>query len=365
MKAISILAKAVEKKMKRLYQLVTLCAFILACGAGASAQAAELGAAVKAALERDAVCTACHNESWPGKPILAYYQTRHGNKADARTPGCRTCHGQSDKHLESPANSPDVVFSGKSKPKSSAEDQTKACQGCHSKDPKRMHWQGSTHQSRDVTCATCHDIHAPTQRVMNKSTQAEVCYNCHKTIRAQTHRISTHPIAAGKVVCSDCHNPHGTAGPKLMKEDNVRDTCFTCHAEKRGPFLHEHASAMDDCMNCHTPHGSTNATLLKARMPWLCQECHADSAPHPGSVYSGNNLPGGAQANANQTGGMMPPLGSGGTFRTPTPLGVINPVTGAPITSNAGSPQIMMRGCVNCHSQIHGSNHPGGQRFTR
>jgi DmsE family decaheme c-type cytochrome len=150
-----------------------------------------------------------------------------------------------------------------------------------------------------------------------------------------------------------------------MKEDNVRDTCFTCHAEKRGPFLHEHASAMDDCMNCHSPHGSTNFALLKSRPPWLCQECHADSAPHPGAIYSGNNLPGGRQANANLTGGLRNPIGSGGTFVAPAPLNVINPVTGAPITSNAGSPQIMMRACVNCHAQIHGSNHPGGARFTR
>jgi hypothetical protein len=25
----------------------------------------------------------------------------------------------------------------------------------------------------------------------------------------------------------------------------------------------------------------------------------------------------------------------------------------------------MVRGCVNCHAQIHGSNHPSGSRFHR
>ena len=56
---------------------------------------------VKEALAKDAVCTKCHDES-DNKPILSYYQTRHGVKADARTPGCQTCHGASDAHVKNP-----------------------------------------------------------------------------------------------------------------------------------------------------------------------------------------------------------------------------------------------------------------------
>lgn len=314
-------------------------------------------------LAGDKVCTACHDETWD-KPMLSIYQTKHGVKADSRTPGCQTCHGASEAHRKAKgARPPDRTFGSSSK--LSAQERSDVCMGCHKGDNRRLHWQGSKHDSQDMACASCHTVHAARDPALSKATQPEVCYACHKTERAETHRISTHPIAAGKVTCSDCHNPHGSTGPKLMKEDNVRDTCFSCHAEKRGPFLHEHASAMDDCMNCHTPHGSTNGWLLKARQPWLCQECHADAAPHPGAVYSGNNLPGGAQANANQTGGLRTPIGAGATFLAPAPLNATNPVTGAPTTSNAGSAQITMRGCTNCHSQVHGSNHPGGQRFTR
>ena len=111
--------------------------------------------------------------------------------------------------------------------------------------------------------------------MLTKATQPEVCFTCHKTQRAQTHRISTHPLDAGKMACSDCHNPHGSTGPKLLVKNSVNETCYTCHAEKRGPFLWEHQPVIDDCTNCHTPHGSTNAPLLKARPPWLCQECHS------------------------------------------------------------------------------------------
>ena len=78
-----------------------------------------------------------------------------------------------------------------------------------------------------------------------------------------------------KMACSDCHNPHGSTGPTLLVKNSVNETCYTCHAEKRGPFLWEHAPVVDNCTNCHTPHGSANAPLLKARAPWLCQDCHS------------------------------------------------------------------------------------------
>ena len=89
-----------------------------------TAAAAQTGPA-KAAIEKDAECTTCHNETWP-KPVLAFYQTRHGNKADARTPGCRNCHGQSDGHLKDPGTPPDVVFARKSKHLSTANARSRA-----------------------------------------------------------------------------------------------------------------------------------------------------------------------------------------------------------------------------------------------
>jgi DmsE family decaheme c-type cytochrome len=134
-------------------------------------------------------------------------------------------------------------------------------------------------------------------------------------------------------------------------EKSVRDTCFICHAEKRGPFLYEHPPASDDCLNCHTPHGSTNPPLLIARMPWLCQQCHGNSAPHPGNVYSAASLPGGAVANANT--------------KNPILAGAINPITGKSVALNNPPPQLAFRSCANCHTQVHGSNHPAGERFVR
>ena len=288
-------------------------------------------------LKGDAKCTRCHDAS-DDYPVLAIGQTRHGVKADGRTPSCTSCHGESDRHANKPADAnerphPDVVFRGANK--SDAAAQNGQCLTCH-ESGKRTHWAGSKHQMEGMACTNCHAVHKAQDPVLVKTSQAEVCFACHKTERSQVHRISRHPILEGKVVCADCHNPHGSTGPKLLVKESVNDTCYTCHAEKRGPFLWEHAPVADDCTNCHTPHGSTNAPLLKARAPWLCQECH--SGDHGKNLYSGANLPGG---NVTTINGLQGP-------------------------ANLSPPaQLNARACLNCHVLVHGSNHPAGAKFQR
>jgi len=337
--------------MRRLILSGSLCAFMLVHAAAAAGQAAGTAGAAGGAggagaaattLASDQVCTACHNEAW-AKPVLALYQTPHGNRADGRTPGCRTCHGASEGHLKDFSTAPDVVFGAKSRHLSRADARNASCLTCHdSKVLPRANWMGSQHESRGVACTSCHNIHAPDQKVLNRATQADVCFTCHKAQRAQVRRVSAHPLAStgigspAKMSCSDCHNPHGSTGPTLLVKNSVNDTCYTCHAEKRGPFLWEHSPVPDSCVTCHTPHGSTNAALLKMRAPWLCQECH--SGDHGNQVNSAANLAGGNVTTVN---------------------GVQRPAAAAPRA------QLAARACLNCHVLIHGSNHPAGAKFQR
>jgi DmsE family decaheme c-type cytochrome len=132
-------------------------------------------------------------------------------------------------------------------------------------------------------------------------------------------------VRAGKLRCSDCHTAHGGEGDRLLRHQTINDTCHSCHADKRGPFLWEHAPVSDNCLNCHTPHGSAHTPLLKARQPWLCQQCHSSNR-HPATAYSGVQLPG---------------------------------IAAAP------GPHIPLHSCANCHSRVHGSNHPSGARLLR
>jgi len=342
--------------MKFLLKKLALCTFIMSLGwisaslaQDASGQQSQAPSAVApppaSALNKDAVCTGCHDEN-SAKPILAIYQTKHGVRGDSRTPSCQSCHGDSEKHLKGdPAQqgraAPDVLFGNKkgssgSFSPSEAKVQNSACLSCHDKDSKRTHWQGGQHDVADVACASCHEVHAAHDKVRDKKTQTEVCFTCHKEQRAESHKISTHPIDAGKVVCSDCHNPHGSAGPKMLKKNTVTETCYTCHAEKRGPFVFAHQPVTEDCTNCHTPHGSNTAPLLKSRPPFMCQECH------DGSHASGTPVAG----NASGFQGGLSRTNAAGAAQFPS-------------KNNVGN------ACMNCHRQIHGSNSPAGGYLQR
>jgi DmsE family decaheme c-type cytochrome len=159
-------------------------------------------------------------------------------------------------------------------------------------------------------------------------TQAEVCYSCHKDIRAQTYRPSTHPVRDGKVVCSDCHSPHGSVAPAALVQAGINETCYTCHAEKRGPFLWEHFPVTEDCSLCHQAHGSVHDNLLTRQRPQLCQQCHQTDTGTQGRQHVRRFL----------------------DFTGPDP---------------ARGRFIVGESCTNCHSQVHGSNHPSGAFLLR
>lgn len=298
---------------------------------GAQASAKDL------VLNGDAKCTKCHDES-DNAPVLAIGKTKHGVRADARTPSCTSCHGDSTDHVTVPAGvkerpMPDRTFGKNSS--TPPEMRNEACLTCHQKDAKRHLWTGSTHESADVACSSCHQVHTGHDKVRDKRTQPEVCFTCHKEQRVESKKISHHPIGEGKVACSDCHNAHGSAGPKLLKKNTLNETCFSCHAEKRGPFLWEHQPVTEDCSSCHTPHGSNITPLLKSRAPFLCSECH--NGPHNSKVPAAANA-GGFQAGLTQIPGTN---------------------TGLPSENYTG------RACQNCHSMVHGSNHPAGALLHR
>jgi DmsE family decaheme c-type cytochrome len=275
-------------------------------------------------------CTRCHDET-DAAPVLSILKSKHAVMADPRTPfadqACVTCHGASTAHMQAPGDAsqraaPDVVYEPGA---SAASLQNERCLDCH-QGGRRMHWKGSVHEFQGLACSSCHRIHTGHDAVLAQDTQPEVCIACHKEKRAELHRPSSHPILEGQMACSDCHNPHGSNGPKLLIASTTNETCYTCHAEKRGPFLWEHAPVREDCTLCHRPHGSIHPALLKSRGPWLCQQCHLAQF-HPSTAYSGTGLP---------------------TAATPS-----------------GAQQLLGRNCLNCHSQVHGSNHPSGVRKTR
>jgi len=277
---------------------------------------AALNPEVKGAtfVKSSSECRECHQE----------YMDRYAMSRMGRTladGGCESCHGPMSKHLDAPKRKPALVVSQKS-PGLSAQQKASICLQCH-QDGLQLNWQTSTHAKADNTCTNCHDIMTTEDPVRVKISQPGVCFTCHMDKRAEINHRSHHPIKEGKVSCSDCHNPHGSPGRTQLAKNTVVETCYQCHAEKRGPFLWEHQPVREDCTNCHNPHGTNQPRMLKVRQPWLCQECHGE-AFHPSTFY-----------------------------------------TGTGVRPNGAAQQLVGRSCTNCHSVIHGSNHPSGSRFTR
>src|SRR6267154_2670022 len=87
--------------MGRRYPVIRLSALILIALCAARAPAQEVQATADRSLAGDAMCTRCHDET-ESNPVLSIYKTRHGVKADARTPGCQSCHGASEAHVKNP-----------------------------------------------------------------------------------------------------------------------------------------------------------------------------------------------------------------------------------------------------------------------
>lgn len=271
-------------------------------------------------------CLKCHDDSH----TALVFKTKHAVSADARTPfahlQCETCHGPGGNHaahLHPGEDRPAIPMFG-SKSTATVAQENKVCLSCH-QDSHRVGWQGSMHEREGLACVSCHTIHAEHDPVLAKTEQPKVCYQCHQTVRADFTKYSRHPVRDGNMDCTSCHAPHGSLNQHLLIASTINDTCYTCHAEKRGPFLWEHPPVSEDCSLCHTPHGSVNPALLVNRPPMLCQSCHSQ-AGHPSLAFSGAGLPGG-----------------GGK-----PNGMLV----------AGS-------CLNCHSQVHGSNDPSGSELNR
>jgi DmsE family decaheme c-type cytochrome len=263
-------------------------------------------------------CLTCHEDRKQG-----YHGSPHARARDPRSPaaaaGCESCHGPGKAHVEADGDKTKIKRIGSLKPNEVNE----TCLSCHNRG-EHAAWEGSAHDSRNLSCTTCHGVHdyKSEKGQLKRATQIETCASCHQDKSAKMWRSAHMPLREGKMECTSCHDPHGSLNNvRLLKTGtSVNESCVSCHTEKRGPYLYEHAPTSDNCATCHDPHGSNNERMLVAKMPMLCQRCHVH-ARHPATVYD----------------------------------------NAAMKTSN----RAFNRSCMQCHQAIHGSNHPAGVYFTR
>lgn len=291
----------------------------LAAVLGLLALASPLRAETPEGYAGTETCAMCHEAE-----AATFSKTPHASIPSAHNDGvtgCESCHGLGQAHADS-GGDVSKIFNPLNAKGFEVSDK---CLDCHEKG-NRKHWTGSAHDGRGLSCSSCHKIHqegeAP-KALLAKATEFDTCTSCHLKKKGQLMRSYHMPMREKSMTCSSCHNAHGSAGPSMLNAFSVNDNCYQCHAEKRAPMMWEHAPVKEDCTICHDSHGSMHTSMLKVKQPRLCQQCH-DESRHPTSAYGSQE----------------------------------------PDAFVPGS-RMFGHACLNCHRQIHGSNHPSGARFQR
>jgi DmsE family decaheme c-type cytochrome len=190
---------------------------------------------------------------------------------------CESCHGPGSKHAET-TDAADILNPAKAPPKISERD----CLKCHQNQPTQVGRVLGGHARNDVACTSCHSVHAERAGQIESGRAArvnELCSSCHVSEWAQFQRPHTHPLIQGAMSCVDCHNPHGSLLRGSVTMVNANEPgCFKCHGDLRGPFTFEHAPVkFEGCRQCHEPHGSANPKMLvRSEVRFVCLECHAN-----------------------------------------------------------------------------------------
>ncbi len=268
-------------------------------------------------------CAECHEGIEHSYRLAGHGRAEEDSALVDGKVGCESCHGPGSLHVDAD-NDKDApgFWSIKRFESMKPEEANGTCITCHTASAQ-LHWEESMHSDRGVKCVDCHSMHEPKdpsrKMLLKAENTSELCMTCHKSKRMQLSRSAHMPLLEGGMDCASCHEPHGSATPKNLKANSVNELCESCHMDKRGPMLFDHAPVRENCTTCHEPHGSNNQRSLASKTPFLCQRCHV-ATRHPSTLYD------------------QPDLASNRLFN---------------------------RSCLNCHSQIHGSNHPSGKYFLR
>ncbi|MGB2621612.1 MAG: DmsE family decaheme c-type cytochrome [Candidatus Acidiferrum sp.] len=259
-------------------------------------------------------CKTCHADMptkgfYQGYENSPHFVTTLDTKKGPGFHGCEGCHGPGKAHVDGGGDKT-KIFTFEN---ASTKEINERCLVCHAGGTQHMNAINSIHTKNDVSCISCHSPHhGDVSNFLLVKPQPELCYTCHLQQKAQFEMPFHHRVNEGLVQCSDCHNVHGTAGPKQVRTAATQDAiCFKCHIDKQGPFVYEHAAIkIDGCESCHLTHGGPNPHMLKvSNVNLLCLQCHTTS--------SFSSAPG------------MPSFHNQASF---------------------------FQSCVLCHSQIHGSN---------
>ena len=237
-------------------------------------------------------CKVCHEEIYNNFQKTPHFAVESGARKGWEQKACESCHGPGAKHAES-ATAEDIHNPAK-RP---AGEVDRTCLGCHLNQRTQGGRIATGHAKDEVACTTCHFVHQAGGAKLVEHKKSEInaqCASCHLSQWASFNRPYKHRLQEGAMSCVDCHNPHASFRADSMKTSFGNEPgCLQCHSDKRGPFVYEHPPMrLEGCAACHEPHGSANPRMLvRHEVRGVCLECHAN-LPIPASTKFGTGKTG-------------------------------------------------------------------------
>lgn len=284
------------------------------------------------------LCSNCHRQVLPEKALSTHQTVIQGN-----CEACHDAHGSNNRFILSKSGNElcldchqergDIMSNLRFKHKSVA--QGKGCLNCHNPHAStkadhllkteipslcnKCHESGKltfkrTHMNYPVAnsnCVSCHNPHGSNTRgavfdvaheavtkrkctachqkgasLKTRRPATELCKECHKKMVDQTfNKSSVHWPLVDNVGCLNCHEPHATKEPKLMKGP-VTSVCGECHSDtvelqelsKENPKNENLCEPVKsgNCVACHSPHASDSVLLVRQESfsSDVCADCH-------------------------------------------------------------------------------------------
>ncbi|MBI3684307.1 MAG: DmsE family decaheme c-type cytochrome [Acidobacteria bacterium] len=226
------------------------------------------------------VCQSCHEEIFNTMAKNPHWLLEQDAKRGFKEQTCEACHGPGSVHTES-VSTADI----RNPLRLSAQQANIVCLTCHRNQTTRVGVVRGGHARNQVACTTCHGVHRT-----QPAKKTAICGTCHEAQLAQFQRPYRHRLQEGGVDCVDCHNPHGRLLANPLRDVSANEpSCFRCHGDKRGPFAFEHFPVRTEgCQSCHEPHGSANPKMLaRHEARFLCLECHANTTARNSGTIGG------------------------------------------------------------------------------
>lgn len=214
----------------RRLMVVLPCLLFVACEAKPPPGTTGLQDTRSPVFTRDGVkgCHYCHagdfNQTVAASP--------HGDATNPATPygqhGCESCHGPGSFHVSRAFGGkgrPGLILFGAGPGVSTREEQLAACESCHNNEaegPARIAFRDSAHDSRFINCSTCHSMHVAVEPLSSPAGQAEICLECHRSMRSGHPEVRGRSVDFSQQACSDCHDLH----PAPQDDENDFDFDF-------------------------------------------------------------------------------------------------------------------------------------------